>query len=204
MLAKCWIISACALFSRSWAIENGRISHNERNNVVLRRAEEPPLLDPHHLPQCVKHEPGCKVSKVDTILELFDPVSWFVNTAVKVKERAQKYVSVFLYQQTFDWQHCQGNSEHHFFGGKGRYHRKIPKNECEEWDMLPVANVSMNYVLPDSKIDNHCDMTFFDGRGCTGNEVYKLKGEYGVQMINGQSYCHVMQYPKSVFVGPCS
>lgn len=77
---------------------SGRISHNERNNAILPRAEEPPLLEPHHLPQCVKHEPGCKVSKVDTILELFDPVSWFVNTAVKVKERAEKYVSVFLYQ----------------------------------------------------------------------------------------------------------
>ncbi|KAM3425499.1 hypothetical protein BST61_g7446 [Cercospora zeina] len=156
---------------------------------MLRRSKNAqPPQDPHMLPQCVKHEPGCKGSTADAILELVDPVAWVVNQLVKTKEHFTELVSMSLFQ----------------FGGRDHYHRKISKNKCDEWPMLPMANVSMNYDLPDTKIDNHCDMTFYDGKECTGNEVYKLHGALGLQMINGQSFCHVMQYPKSVFVGPCT
>ncbi|KAF2215567.1 hypothetical protein CERZMDRAFT_93972 [Cercospora zeae-maydis SCOH1-5] len=205
MQAKCWIISAFVLLSGASTTYEERSSQDEPSHIMLRRsANAKPPQDPHMLPQCVKHEPGCKGSTANVVLELLDPVAWFVNQLVKTKEHVKEQISMHLYQQTYDSLHCQGDSEHNFFGGKHHYHRKIAKNKCDEWHMLPMANISMNYRLPDTKIDNHCDITFFDGKECTGNEVYKLHGALGVQMINGQSFCHVMQYPKSVFVGPCT
>lgn len=49
---------------------------------------------------------------------------------------------------------------------------KIHKWHCHTFDHTPRNDTTLNYVLPDSKVANHCNIVGYDGKDCRGKVVF--------------------------------
>ncbi|KAI5367444.1 hypothetical protein Slin14017_G024800 [Septoria linicola] len=138
------------------------------------------------------------------VLQALDPVHLFVKSIWGVAARKRNHATILLFKPNAKGEHCRGEDQETWFGGKNDHKITIGKMQCRDFKPWPIANMSMNYKTPDNKVDNHCQLTFFDGKQCTGETVYQINGALELDMINAQSYCHRMDFAKSVQMGPCT
>ncbi|SMQ55919.1 unnamed protein product [Zymoseptoria tritici ST99CH_1A5] len=78
----------------------------------------------------------------------------------------------------------------------------IEKYECYHFVERPREKLSVNFLLPLSKVQNHCDVIFYDGKNCHGKVIDLIYGNRS-EAYNAQSHCLVVPWLKSVMVSNC-
>lgn len=126
------------------------------------------------LPQCTNNEPGC--SEASNYESFTDPFKGLdhphrYQTTVKLfkvsaicKRSSSEAVADLVDKGHTEREGCQEN-----FGDKVT----LDKWQCHTFDHAPRADTTLNYVLPDSKIMNHCNIVGYDGKKCRGKEVFR-------------------------------
>lgn len=126
------------------------------------------------VPQCGPMEPGCSTFQ-DSFAQFFDPW-WSAIHAAKHKSAIKRFTGVSDRRSKSEASgSLYSSSAAMRDANKASAVKSIStsKNAIRSKRLAPVGDMTLNYVLPNSKVQDACNITMYDGKGCRGKIVWR-------------------------------